>query len=78
MLETAVADSADKLGLEKEIAETSRVDADVGTLLVDVASRSGGGLSLLAVGSGGGLVGTDLLVGVVNEVLLGGHDGDGG
>ena len=71
MLETAIGDGAKKLGLQQEIAETSRMDADVGTLLVDIVA--GGGVSLLAI-SGGGL-GVELLVGVVDEILLGRHVG---
>lgn len=71
MLETAVGDGANQFGLQKEVAETGGMDADIGTLLVDaVASRS---LGLLAVGGGGGLLGFQLLVGVVDEILLGRH-----
>jgi hypothetical protein len=68
MFETAVADGANQLRLEQEVAETSRVDADVGTFLVDIAA--GGKLALLAVGGSGGLVAADLLVGVINEIFL--------
>lgn len=73
MLETAVADRAEKLGLQEEIAETGRVNTDIAALLVDVAA--GGELALLAVGGGGGLVSVDLLIGVVDEIFLGRHDG---
>lgn len=71
MLETAVGDGANQLRLQEEVAETGGVDADVGTLLIDaVASRS---LGLLAVGGGSGLLGLELLVRVVDEILLGRH-----
>lgn len=74
MFETAIGDGANQLGLQKEVAETGGVDADVGTFLVDaVTSR---GLSLLAIGRRGGLLGLELLVRVVDQVLLGRH-GDG-
>lgn len=73
MFETAVGDGANQLGLQKEVAETSRVDADIGTFLVDAfASRS---LGLLAVGRRGGLLGLELLVGVVDQILLSRHGG---
>lgn len=71
MFETAVGDGANQLGLQKEVAETSGVNADIGTFLVDaVTSR---GLGLLAVGRRGGLLGLELLVGVVDQILLGRH-----
>ena len=41
MLEPAVGDGAEKLWLQQEIPETSRVDADVATLFVRVTSRDG-------------------------------------
>lgn len=73
MLETAVGDGANQLRLQKEVAETGGVDADIGTLLVDaVASRS---LGLLAVGGSGGLLGLKLLVGVVDEIFFSRHRG---
>jgi hypothetical protein len=73
MFETAVADGADELRLEQEVAETGRVNTNIAALFIDVGG--GGGLALLSVGSGGSggggaLVATDLLVGVVNEILL--------
>jgi hypothetical protein len=69
MLETAVGDGAKQLSLQEEIAETGRMDTDVAALLVDIVT--GGELALLAVGgSRGGLVATDLLVGVINEIFL--------
>lgn len=74
MLETAVADRAKKLGLQEEVAEASRVNTDIAALLVDVAA--GSELALLAVGGGsGGLVSVDLLIGVIDEIFLGRHDG---
>jgi hypothetical protein len=69
MLETAVGDGAKQLSLQEEIAETSRMDTDVAALLVDIVT--GGELALLAIGgSRGGLVATDLLVGVIDEIFL--------
>lgn len=68
MFETAVADGANQLRLEEKVAEASRVDADVGALLVDIAA--GSELAFLAVGGSGGLVAADLLVGVINEIFL--------
>lgn len=73
MLETAVGDGANQFRLQKEVAETGGVDANIGTLLVDgITSRS---LGLLAIGGGGGLLGFQLLVGVVDEILLSRHFG---
>lgn len=74
MLETTVTDSAKKFGLQKEVAETSGVDADVAALLVDGAA--GSELAFLSIGGGGGgLVGPNLLVGVINEILFVRHSG---
>lgn len=74
MFETTVADGTKELGLQEEVAETSRVDTDVAALLVDIVT--GSELALLAVGgSGGGLVGADFLVRVVDEILFVRHDG---
>lgn len=72
MLETAIANSAQKLGLQEEVAETSRVNADITTLLVDVVTGAGG-IRLLSVRGGRSLVGLELLVGVINEILLSRH-----
>lgn len=74
MFETAVGNGTQKLRLEQEIAETGRVNADIGALLVDIVA-SGGSIGLLAVGRGRGLVGRELLIGVVDEILLGRHVG---
>lgn len=74
MLETTVGDGADKLRLQQEIAETSGVDADIGTLLVDAIGS--GSLGLFAVGGRGSLLSLKLLVGVVNEILFSRHVGD--
>lgn len=82
MFETAVDDSSEKLRLQKEIAETSRVNTDVRALFV--GSRTTGGSSRVSlfcrsfsVGSNGrsffGSVKT-LVVGVVNEIFFAGHD----
>lgn len=74
MFETAITDGTKKLGLQEEIAETSRVNTDVAALLIDVGG--GSELALLAVG-GGGLVGADLLIGVIDEIFLVRHgEGD--
>lgn len=75
MLETTVANGAKQLGLQQKVAETGRVNTNVAALLVDVAV--GSELALLAGGGGGGLVGANLLVGVVNEILLVRHVGRG-
>lgn len=73
MFETAVADRAEKFGLQEEITETGVVNTDVAALLFDVIG--GRELALLAVGGGGGLVGVDLLIGVIDEIFLGRHVG---
>lgn len=69
MFETTVANGTKELGLQEEVTETGRVNTDVAALLVDIVTSSE--LALLAVGGGrGGLVATDLLIGVINEILL--------
>lgn len=73
MLETTVGNGADKLRLQQEVAETGRMDADVGTLLVDTVGS--GSLRLLAVGRRSGLLSLELLVGVIDEILFGRHVG---
>lgn len=75
MLETAVGNSAQEFGLQQEVAEASRMDADVGALLVDILA-GGGSVALLAVGGGSGSFVVKLIVGVIDEILFGGH-GDG-
>lgn len=70
MLETAIADGTEKLGLQKKVAETGGVDADVAALLVDISAAGGGGVALFAVRGSSGLVGLDLLIGVVDEIFL--------
>lgn len=75
MLETAVGNSAQEFGLQQEVAEASRMDADVGALLVDILA-GGGSVALLAVGGGSGSFVVELVVGVIDEILFGGH-GDG-
>lgn len=85
MLETAVGNGAKKLGLQQEVTETSRVDTNV-TALGGSACSGGGAICLLCVtvgsggvsSGGGGLSGLKLLVGVVDEILLGRHVGGGG
>lgn len=71
MLETAIGDSAENLRLQEEITESSGVDADIRALLVDTIA-SGCSVGLLAVG-GSGVIGGDLLVGVIDEILFGRH-----
>lgn len=75
MLEAAVGNSAQEFGLQQEVAEASRMDADVGALLVDILA-GGGSVALLAVGGGSGGFVVKLVVGVVDEIFFGGH-GDG-
>lgn len=73
MLKTTVGDGANELWLQQEVAETGGVDADIGALLLGVVASSG--LSPLAVGRRGGLLGLELLVGVVDEILFSRHVG---
>jgi len=80
MLETAVRDGAKKLGLQKKVAETSRVNTDVGTLgrssdcEISFLLLSVCGGTICASGDSG-LLGLDLLVGVVDQILLSRHFG---
>ena len=73
MFETGVGDGAKQLGLQKKVAEASRVDTDIAALLV---SASGGSVGLFtiarSVSSGGRDVVIDLhlLIGVVDELVL--------
>lgn len=76
MLEPAVGDGAEKLWLQQEIPETSRVNADVTTLFVRVTSRDSQ-IALLCCGSIGGcwsgcccVVRLEFLVGIVNEIFF--------
>lgn len=86
MFEAAVSDGAQEFVLQQEVAETSRVNADIAALLVGAATRHGQVTLLLrvAVGSGGssssrgGRGGSELLVGVVDEILFVRHGGDDG
>lgn len=71
MLETAIGDGAKKLRLQEKVAETSRVDSNVGTLLVDASSPSE--VALFPVRGSSDLVGLNLLIGVVDKIFLGGH-----
>jgi len=64
-----------KFGLKKKVAETGGVDADVGTLLVDVLGGSSS-IALLSVGGGSSGLVVELVVRVVDEILLGRHFGD--
>lgn len=74
MLETAVGDGAEELGLQEEVAETSRVDADVRALLVDILGGSGC-VAVLALGGRGGSLVVKLVIRVVDEILLARHVG---
>ena len=76
VLETAVDDRAEELGLQQEVLEPGGVDADVAGALAGSGSPAGGG----AGGASDGLlvVGAGLLLLVVDELLLGlGDDGIG-
>lgn len=87
MFESAIGNSTQKLGLEQEIAESGRVDADIAALLVGTSAahsqvallgrRGGTAISSGVAGSRGGGIGgfggLELLVGVVDEILFGGH-----
>lgn len=79
MLETAVGDGAEKLRLQQEIPEPSRVNADITAFFVRVTSRDGQ-VALLCRGPVGGcwrrrrrIICLELLVRVVNEVFFVGH-----
>lgn len=75
MFETAVGDSAKQLRLQQKVAKSGGVDTDVTALLVDIAGGSGG-VTFLAVGlSCLILVVVKLVVGIVDEILLGRHGG---
>lgn len=72
MLETAVDDGTQQLGLQEEITETSGMDTDIGTLLV-LGLFGSIGLS----GGGDGVDGLDniIILVVVNKiVVVVGHD----
>jgi hypothetical protein len=76
MFEATVRDRSNELVLEKEVAETGRVDADIAALLVAsrvVCGETTGGGRGAAVG--GRLILGKLLVGVVDQVLLVRHGG---
>jgi len=71
MFEATVRDSPDELVLEKEVAETGGVDADIAALLVACRiGRSQAAFRRARVAVGGGLSGLNLLVRVVDEILL--------
>lgn len=84
MLESVSLDSAEKFGSQQEVAEASRMDADVAALGCRLCA--GFALLLLAVCASGSAIGAsgdsigrlDLLVGVVDEVFFGGHGGECG
>ena len=79
MLEPAVGDGAEKLWLQQEIPETSRVDADIAALFVRVTSRDCQ-VALLCCGSISGcrsrcgcIVGLEFLIRIVNEIFFMSH-----
>ena len=72
MFEAAIGDGAEKLGLEQEVAEPGRMDTDIAAFLIDAVAGTSK-LAFLPTGSRGGLVGVELLVGVIDEILLGRH-----
>ena len=76
MFEATVRDCSNELVLEKEVAETGRVDADIAALLVAscVGWRKTAGWGSSAT-VGGSLVLRKLLVRVVDEILLVRHGG---
>lgn len=76
VFEPAVGDGSQKLGLEEEVFKSGGMDADV-TTLHSRSTRDGEVALLLGAiccgcwrGGGGGVVGRDILVGVVDEILL--------
>ena len=75
MFESTVANGPQKLGLQKEVAETGRVNTDIAALFINIAA--GGEIALLAVRGRSGLGGLDLLIGVVDEIFFTRHDCDG-
>jgi hypothetical protein len=75
MFEATVRDRSNELVLEKEVAETGRVDADVAALLVASSVICSQALCCARGAVGGCLGGLDLLVGVVDEIFLVRHDG---
>lgn len=54
VLETQVRDGPEELGFEEEVAETGRVNTDIGALLVLCFGGSGRRLGSVVGGSGGG------------------------
>lgn len=86
MFEAAVSDGAQEFVLQQEVAETGGVNADIAALLVGAAAGHGQVALLLrvTVGSGGssssrgGRGGTQLLIGVVDEIFFVRHGGDDG
>lgn len=78
MFETAIGDGTKKLGLQQEIAETSRVNTNVATLLIRSTT---GNCKLALLGTSIGSSSNNwrrnlwlkLLVGVVDEILLSRH-----
>ena len=84
MFETAVGDGAKEFSFEQEIAETSRVNANVAALLVGGRRAGACDIAFLRCAVRGracvrwscGIRGLQLLIGVVDEILLVRH-GDG-
>lgn len=75
MFEATIRDRSHELVLQKEVAETGRVNADIAALLVaSGVTSSEATLSCGSVAVGGRLGRLNLLVGVVDEVLFVRHD----
>jgi hypothetical protein len=81
MLEAAVSDGADQLGLQQEVFETRGVDADIAALRSGATGDCEVAFLLRAVRSrrscfrGWCLVGLELVVGVVDKILVVRHVG---
>lgn len=73
MFEATVRNRSNELVLEKEVAETGRVNANVAALFV--ATITGSKAALGSSPAVCGHFGRNLLVGVVDEILLVRHDG---
>ena len=78
MLETAIGDGAEKLWFQQEISKAGRMDADITTLFVSTSRDTqiaflGGAVSCWCCSCG--IIGGNLLVGVVDEIFFSRHDG---
>lgn len=75
MFEAAIGNGAEKFWLQEEIPESSRVNADIAAFLIDTVAGTSKITFLGTRGGSGGLVGVELVVGVVDEFVLGRHLG---